>query len=386
MRTRLALPPLLLSIVACSASPYSERIGTLGDALAMMTEANAAIRNGVEPDRWRWDLMRITVRPVRTALPPDCATEDCYFRLEPPPPIRLPRVPSGGQAAALAAAINSPPAPIAPPAPPPPATTSGEDDSDNAPGPLRPPPPVCRTAADGRMAAVEATTASQVQAAARPRSSAAAAPARLSEREIYRVLREYGEALKAISNAKDREDFDKAAGSLAETAGQLAGTVGSVASLGAGAAIGPVVAAAVSLIAHGHAQVLERRRYNTLREALIQTCIPIRTLVVATGLLSEAHRRQRISWNEDTMEMARVQVNRGGTDRVASLERGQGAASSLNTLRVDPRIAARRFVAAHDRLVVAVTSGEDQSEAVLTSLTEFVKRADELRRATEALP
>ena len=369
MRTRLALTPVLLSIAACSASPYSESIGKLGEKLATMTESYTEIRSGAERDRGRWDVMRTSIGRTRTEPFPNCSTDECYFRIVPPSPVAIP---APGGAPALAAALRNPPAPIAAPASATPAADA--------------PPDVCLTAADGRMTALQGVTGEQVRdAVAAGRNTPAAAPVRLSEREIYRALREYGDALKAISNAKDREDFNKAADGLAETAGTIAGTVGTAAGGAPGAAIGPVASAAVKLAAFARAQALERRRYETLRASLIQTCIPIRTLVRATGLLSAAHRTERLGWNLDTMTLARVQVDRGNADRVTALRLGQEAAASRNTLRVDPRIAAREFIAAHDALVKAVTSQEDQTDAVLESLTTFAKRVDDLRRATADL-
>jgi len=410
MRVRLATFSLLLAVGACSNSPYTERIGKLGEGLATMTTAGAAIAAGEEADRGRLDRLLTGIGPTRVERIPTCAAgEPCVFRIALPnqgqaTPLpttaagrdatredlrrQIPRRGTRPDVAKLAvaggAASGDPPEVMDPAQPG--GQASRERDGDD-------PPQVCQAtpAAVTRGVAVTQIVperpavdgARPTRVGAVPVGGTLRRPA--TEAEILQVLREYGEALKAISNAADRAAFDQAAEGLAETAGTVAGTLGAFAG-GAGAAIGPVVKVAVRLAAFAAVQGLERRRYEALRTALLQTCVPVRTLARAVGLLVYNHSTDRVRWNTNTIIYAAQRVDGGGADRVTALEAGQQATASLVTLRVDPRVAAREFVTAHDRLVVAVTSGESQEAAVMESLTEFVKRAGELHRAVQNLP
>lgn len=410
MQVRLTTFPLLLAMGACSNSPYAERIGKLGEGLATMTAAGATIVAGEEADRSRLDRLLTSIGPTTIERIPTCAQgEPCVFRVALPdqgqaalPPNtaaqrdalrqdsrrRISRrdtrtnvasltETSGAAGGNLAATMAS--APLREEAP-------REHDEDK-------PPKVCGATP---AAATRNVALGQIVPARNAADGSAAAQAdgppadktprrRATEAEILRILREYGDALRAISNAADRAAFAKAADDLAETAGTVAGTLGAFAGI-AGVAVGPAVQAAVQLAAFAAAQDLERRRYEALRTALLQTCIPVRTLARAAGLLAYNHRADRVRWNTNTFIYAAQRVDHGGADRVTALEAGQQAAASMNTLQVDPRVAAREFVIAHDTLVVAVSSGEGQEAAVVESLTEFVKRADELRRSVQNLP
>ena len=407
MRTKLVLTSLLLLVSACSTSPYAGRIGMLGEGLSTMAAVNTTIIQGEEADRNRLDGLLTSIGPTRTESLPACtAAQPCHFRIAlPNPPDPVPTTAAGrdarradlrGQISRLPAQLGDLARPVADrgsggnPAGAADPSQPGQNASLGGRG-LPNPPDICRMAAHGDMARLAQVDARQVSASARDAPSQAGHAGitgqvrPTTKREIFAVLGEYGASLKAISDAADRAAFDKAADQLADTAGALAGTLGAFAG-GAGAAIGPVVKGAVKLAAFGVAQGLERRRYQALKSALIQTCIPVRTLATAAGLLMQSHRGDRLAWNRSTMFYARQQVNRGSPNRGAALEAGQQAAASMNTLTVDPRIAVQQFIVAHDKLVLAVANGEGQDDAVLESVTEFVKRVDELRRATQNLP
>lgn len=205
---------------------------------------------------------------------------------------------------------------------------------------------------------------------------------------IASTLKEYADALAAVTNAADRAALDAAVGDLSKSAGTLASTVGMAGGPAASAAIGAVVSASVSLVGWIVGQAEDARRLDALDAALRATCRPIQTLGAAAETLIATRRREIADYRLRSITV--IQAGMGpGTSRgeYAARDTEVDALLAAGVRPPDPNdqpgTALRK---AHDALVKAVTNREGQTMALIEAVGSFAEAAQKLKSALDKIP
>lgn len=354
-------------VTGCSSAPYGPQATSFGTATLDMTEAHAAMLRGERLDQQRLDRARVLTGGYAFVVSTGCTSvpalekSGCRYetrRTTPEPNQR------SGQARQLQRRIDT-------------AQADPADAAIKAAEVLPDPPAACLKAPNAELL----RTVSPVQAVRA--AIQADGGHKLTEADIIELLSAYAEGLKAITDTSERAAFDAASSKLATSAGALATTLGTLAG-GAGAAIGPIVVAAVKLGTFATAQAYENARYEALRGALLEACLPLRTLAFAEGAIIEGHRTVRMGINVQTLGLTLPQNAGRGVDRAALFTLGTEATDSTQMLDKSPIAAMRAMVDAHDKLAVAVIEGQGQTAVVEGAITNFVHRAQDFRSAVSA--
>jgi hypothetical protein len=226
-------------------------------------------------------------------------------------------------------------------------------------------------------------------------------------KDALKVLKNYADALAAVTNAKDRSDYDTAVG-------QLSGAVGTVLSP---VAPGPSVAVSAGINVFGWlvGTALDEQRYDTLRKAVLTVGLPpppedkksvprlangcynpdttppvprapirVITDTLCTGLETLAA-QQRLSLRASAFALLDA-VNDGSltnAEYTKALGDAQAAFANLEALRkANPGSAANGLADAHDKLVEAVQNPTKNYTALMKAIGDF---ADKVSAAVAAL-
>jgi hypothetical protein len=193
---------------------------------------------------------------------------------------------------------------------------------------------------------------------------------------IVRALREYADALAAVTNAEDQVTLEAAQAQFRNSVETLAKQRDPTHA----APLGPVadVFAAVTTAA------LNARRYKMLKEGVTAANGPVAQLGRAMGEALDAIRMARaneLRLNADFL-VAELGPKFDSADYVSRLTLVEDKVNSLETLqRSDPRKAAEDMVAAHEALTRALNDDRRQTQAVVTSVKAFVDKAKAVREA-----
>lgn len=213
----------------------------------------------------------------------------------------------------------------------------------------------------------------------------AAAPpppaARVTPADITAKLEAYGKALAAITNAKDREDFDAATSAAGTAAASLTGfVVGGP----AGAAAGAVAKVVFDAARLGVAITSDHRRYKVLKSAVLNACASVRTLSAVLYTSLDGRRTAQIgAWNVALLDGLDFPVGRGRAAYDTLLRENQAIAARVEQLRrSDPGAVAMKIRTAHDALAVALDNDDErQIAAVAGNIAELADAARALREA-----
>ena len=355
---------LILGLAACGTGAYVKPVAQFGTAAADVTSSRETMNAGYRADRERmamvvaiqgggvWSLTRGCYKPERIA------SDGCEVFAQMPPEQPRPGAPT-------LASLSTP------------ATATAVDFAEAVEAGDAPLVCVRESRDAGKLLRVTAPAAAK--AAVTPEGTQDP----LTEEKLFSIVAAYAEALRAITDASDREEFDAAADKLAGSAGALAGTLGALAG-GIGAGIAPVVSGAVKLGAFATVRAREVRRFEALQAAMRNTCLPMRVLSIAAGGLLAATREERFGLNQQILGITIRPSFPRGVSQPAMRGLAVEAASAMTSMRVDPMVVAQKMRQAHDELATAVLEGHGQGAVLAASLTEFGKLAGEMASALRA--
>jgi hypothetical protein len=193
---------------------------------------------------------------------------------------------------------------------------------------------------------------------------------------ILDALQDYVSALEAVTNAADREALDSAQAELRQAVEGLATKADLALTTPAGAVtelFGSIVAA--------H---LDTRRYQVLRDGVLEAQDPVATLGKALGESLDALRTARANELRPTVDRL-IDPLGPTTDRgiyAERLKRAEAAVATIDALnKADPQKAATDMVAAHEVLAVALRDDTRQIEPVVAAIKAFVAQAKTVREA-----
>ncbi len=220
-------------------------------------------------------------------------------------------------------------------------------------------------------------------AAAEPPKPSAA----LTRQDIPKRLDDYFAALAAITNAKDRSDFDTASAQIGTAVGGLAETAGTP---GVGTLAKASTNAAFWLVGEG----LDNQRLEELRRATRVACQPIHVLADALKAVLEEQQERRMAGLTKLLILQVQTANRLRTtpatqdDAYATaVEDARTTADAYQAVRAtDPAATAQAVSDAHDALVVAVRDNDGQFGPVVATLTALADQVATLDTAAKAAP
>ncbi len=198
--------------------------------------------------------------------------------------------------------------------------------------------------------------------------AAAAAP-------IVAALRDYANALAAVTNAEDAEQLDAA---QTKFRGSLQGL------LKQQSVEAPKVGPVVELIGAAFTAVLNERRYTILRDGVTAANGAVEQLGQALGETLTIMRVAQAGQLKLTADHMALQLGPGvgGREYVERLSLVEAKAASLESLRrSDPRRAADDMVRAHRELARALADESRQGEAVFEAVIVFSEKAKAVRSA-----
>lgn len=368
MRPHHRIGPLVAIVLAgagCSTVPSQNDIKTFSAAVTDLSSYRISVVSGRRADQQRRD--RVIQRLDRAGFTPAVG---CV---------------RGGEGCELVQRTNPPGQSVPTPQRITPALlqTSAPRGPDGKPFEVPGIPVVCRAAAGATV--LETVTPEAVNAP----SVEAEAP-RPTEAAIFAALEDYAGALRAVADAADRKALDEANAKLVTAVTGLATTLGGLAG-GAGAAAGPVAGAAAALALELRTALLERDRFVALQTSLRGSCIPVRTLGLAAGLILEGHRTARIALNSQVINRAgrlTMDLDAGPfatrADVPWTFTEAQQATNSTAGLAEHPWEAAKRLVAAHNALVAVVLEERGQGLEALVAVGRFARAVKSLRDAIAA--
>jgi hypothetical protein len=212
-------------------------------------------------------------------------------------------------------------------------------------------------------------------------------PASVDRATMSKAVKNYGAALAALTNAKDRTDFDSASAKVAAALGDLAKAAGPE-----GAAFGPAVKASANLLLWIVGQELDYRRFKELQIATAAACQPIHIIADALGVGKEEDHARELDALQGVMiirvqNVNRLRTNTTATDQAYSIaiEDAYAAADTFQSARKsDPWSATQALRKAHDDLFMAVNFGSVDLAVVEKSVQDLEQRATDLRTAVQA--
>jgi hypothetical protein len=212
-----------------------------------------------------------------------------------------------------------------------------------------------------------------------------------------KALKDYTNALKAVTNAADRDAYDAAVG-------QLAGAVSTVASTANGAPPGASAAVSASINVFGWlvGTALDQQRYESLKRAVTDIGLPLpkdkppypepspfRRVANALGDGLDAIRLDRLHLVQREVRLLVNGLNlRQWADdayrkRLADAQSALAAANALR--RADPVGTAQELAKAHDKLVKAVEDPQNDYAAFMKAVGDFAEKASAMEAALRAL-
>lgn len=204
-----------------------------------------------------------------------------------------------------------------------------------------------------------------------------------NEAAIVGALDDYAQALAAITRKSDVDDYKTAATKLAISVGTLASTLGTLAG-GAGAAVGPVATAVVKIGTDAYVAILEQRRYEALKTAVLAACIPVHNLAYSASITLRA--RSNVAMR-DLQYVANDAVHEKGLTQADLKQLYPMQMQAVATLRTvafgDAGSPAMKLVGSHNKLVEEMLSGKGESLAFLKLAAELATDAKNLKEDTQ---
>lgn len=212
--------------------------------------------------------------------------------------------------------------------------------------------------------------------------------AEIKSDQIFTVVQHYAAGLNAVTQSRDREEFNAAKATLAASVGTMVSTAGTAFG-GIGAAAGPVAAASTNITLWLVGTDLDHQRYETLRRETIAACRPIKVLAGVIEFIIETQRGNRLdTLNRELREHFRTldRIRTQSTDQAYTAE----ITATYATLdryeavrKIDPFALESAIDTAHDTLVLAIYENDGQVAAVTAALDTLSDSVTSLRAATE---
>lgn len=201
---------------------------------------------------------------------------------------------------------------------------------------------------------------------------------------ILSALEAYSKSLAAVTNAKDRAEFDTASTALAASSAALAGLmIGGPPGAG-GAAVATLV---IELARYGVAVSLDARRYRTLRCAVLHSQDAVGVLgIIAGAMLADRVVALRAAYVDDSNAITRnMSLPKPAGKWEDNVARQQSLATRIAALgAIDPVAAAKAMASANDALAKALEAESRQTGAVATVVADFASKAAAIQRAATA--
>jgi hypothetical protein len=209
---------------------------------------------------------------------------------------------------------------------------------------------------------------------------------------LLAALKDYAQALVAVTNAADRAAYDAAVGQLASAVGAIASNAGPQ-----GAAIGTVAPAAVNLTGWVVGAALDQQRFDSLKAGVDAVGRPLpdgKTIAIdavareaGAGLFALALAQREVLVNE--LNTLTHSLGPSLTDAAyrQRLNDAQAIAAVLDRLRLtDPTATANALINAHRALVAAVDDPGRDYSSLVTAVNDFADQAAALHAALSATP
>jgi hypothetical protein len=253
----------------------------------------------------------------------------------------------------------------------------------------KPPPPAEPGASKAEAAKPPATKPDVCEAV--PVDSASGAPestkppAAPTRESLPKLLDAYYAALVAITNAKDRTDFNTASAQISTAVSGLAQSAGTP---GAGTLAKAATNAVFWVVGEG----FDYQRLEELRRATRAACEPIHVLTDALATWLEEQQNLRLSGLtklliEQVQTANRLATTPGVTDAIyaAAIENAQTTADAYQAVKAaSPKATMQALSDAHDAFVVAVRNNDGEFKTVVASLTALGQQADAVEAGAKA--
>lgn len=220
---------------------------------------------------------------------------------------------------------------------------------------------------------------------------AAKAEEPLTRAGVVKAMATYTAQLAAITNAKDRADFDSAATKASAAVGGLAKSVGTVTA--AAAPVEPLAKAASNAGLWLVGQALDHQRLRQLQYSVEAACQDVHILSEVLGEILEKQKLGRLAALQAILR-ARIRaansVPKSGPDSAkkygAAVEEAYQAVDAIRILQAsDPIGTMAKLRDAHDDLLVALRRNDGEFRALIVSLQAFVDRANEVVDAADQI-
>ncbi|MBI2715473.1 MAG: hypothetical protein HYX37_13625 [Rhizobiales bacterium] len=203
--------------------------------------------------------------------------------------------------------------------------------------------------------------------------------------DAVKALTDYTAGLAAVTNAKDRADYDSAVSDLASTVSSLVSEAG-----GVGAAAGAAVKAGINLLGWIVGTALDIQRFNTLKAAVNEMNTPVRkgkpfnvvVMAIAQQVRTLAQQRRELLQDDITALKASLgpQISEETYRlRLADVNAMSAALDALNQSSVSE--AANALMLAHLQLVLAVNSSNPNIQNLTNTLKALGDKASALQTA-----
>ena len=186
----------------------------------------------------------------------------------------------------------------------------------------------------------------------------------LQRGDLLEALDNYTSALAAITNAKDRADFDAAASKASAAIGALVQSGATASGVAAAAApiAGNLAKASSNAVLWLVGQALDYQRLQQLRITTEAACQPMHILAIALQFAMEEQRgddldqlRNLLDLNLQIANRTRVTPHVSDQTYGTTIDNAQAAADAFQTVRnTNPQAMAQALSDSHDALVVAV--------------------------------
>lgn len=203
--------------------------------------------------------------------------------------------------------------------------------------------------------------------------------------DAFAALKSYTAALAAITNAKDRADYDAAVS-------QLASAVKDIGMIAPG--VGAVAPAAVNLLGWMVGTALDQQRFDTLKAAVNAVGRPLpppsnlKPINIVVGRLVDAVatvslKRRIVLYEEASIMTRQLGPGLGGRDTYKQhLVDTEAVVATLNGLRTnDPEQARKKLADAHQALVDAVNDPMRGYPDLIKAINNFITEASALKKA-----
>lgn len=206
---------------------------------------------------------------------------------------------------------------------------------------------------------------------------------------VLSALKDYGDALAAVTNAADRTAFNNAVAQLSGSVGALAKTADVVAP--GASTIAPVT---VDLIGWLFGTALDQQRFDSLKAAVNavgtapshgQSPMNVVATTMGAGLYALSQARQAILIAEVQELSGQLRPALSNSAYQQGLTNTQSVLVVLDGLRqANPTAAAQALVKAHDALVAAVNDPSRNYASLITAVGDFADQASALETAITA--